>query len=72
MVGSNAGFASGTRTLASRGYDYPKFTVNNNNRSGLLSLTMESKDYEKHSDTIIIPPVHVALRCDNRLPIWEQ
>jgi hypothetical protein len=34
---------------------------------------MESKDYERHSETIItIPPAHVALRCDNRLPIWEQ
>jgi hypothetical protein len=30
---------------------------------------MESKDYERHSETIIIPPAHVALRCDNRLPI---
>jgi hypothetical protein len=29
---------------------------------------MESKDYERHSETIIIPPAHVALRCDNRLP----
>jgi hypothetical protein len=33
---------------------------------------MESKDYERYSETIIIPPVHVGLRCDNRLPIWEQ
>jgi hypothetical protein len=33
---------------------------------------MESKDYERHSETITIPPVHVALRCDNRLPIWGQ
>jgi hypothetical protein len=33
---------------------------------------MESKDYERHSETITIPPAHVALRCDNRLPIWEQ
>jgi hypothetical protein len=31
---------------------------------------MESKDYERHSDTIIIPPAHVALRCDNRLPFF--
>jgi hypothetical protein len=30
---------------------------------------MESKDYERHSETIIIPPAHVALRCDNRLPL---
>jgi hypothetical protein len=29
---------------------------------------MDSKDYEKHSETITIPPAHVALRCDNRLP----
>jgi hypothetical protein len=27
---------------------------------------MESKDYERHSETITIPPAHVALRCDNR------
>jgi hypothetical protein len=33
---------------------------------------MESKDYERHSDTNIFSPAHVALRCDNRLPIWEQ
>jgi hypothetical protein len=33
---------------------------------------MGSKDYERHSETIIIPPADVALRCDNRLPIWEQ
>jgi hypothetical protein len=26
----------------------------------------------KDSETIIISPAHVALRCDNRLPIWEQ
>jgi hypothetical protein len=23
-----------------------------------------------HSETITIPPGYVALRCDNRLPIW--
>jgi hypothetical protein len=33
---------------------------------------MESKDYERHSEIITIPPAHVALRYDNRLPIWEQ
>jgi hypothetical protein len=33
---------------------------------------MESKDYERHSETIIIPPAHVSLRYDNRLPIWER
>jgi hypothetical protein len=27
---------------------------------------MGSKDYERNSETIIIPPAHVALRCDNR------
>jgi hypothetical protein len=25
----------------------------------------------KDTETIIIPPAHVALRCDNRLRIWE-
>jgi hypothetical protein len=25
---------------------------------------MESKDYEMHSETIIIPPAYVALRCE--------
>jgi hypothetical protein len=35
-------------------------------------VLMESKDYERHFETIIIPPAHVALRCENRLPIWEQ
>jgi hypothetical protein len=33
---------------------------------------MESKDYDRHSEIITILPAHVALRCDNRLPIWEQ
>jgi hypothetical protein len=33
---------------------------------------MESEDYERQFETIIIPPVHVTLHCDNRLPIWEQ
>jgi hypothetical protein len=33
---------------------------------------MKSKDYERHSETITIPPAHVALRCDNRLSILEQ
>jgi hypothetical protein len=28
--------------------------------------------YERHSETVTIPPGHVALRCDSRLPIWEQ
>jgi hypothetical protein len=32
------------------------FRDNNNNHS-----------YERHTETIIIPPAHVALRCDNRL-----
>jgi hypothetical protein len=27
-------------------------------------VLMESKYYEGHSETIIIPPTHVALRCD--------
>jgi hypothetical protein len=35
-------------------------------------VLMESKDYKRHSETIIIPPAHVALRCDHHLPIWEQ
>jgi hypothetical protein len=25
---------------------------------------MESKDYERHSETITIPPAHVSPRCD--------
>jgi hypothetical protein len=33
---------------------------------------MEFKDYERHSKTITIPPAHVALRGDIRLPIWKQ
>jgi hypothetical protein len=33
---------------------------------------MESKGYERHSETITTPPAHIALRCDNRLPIWGQ
>jgi hypothetical protein len=28
---------------------------------------MESEDYERHSETIVIPPAHVAPCCDNRL-----
>jgi hypothetical protein len=32
----------------------------------IIIVLMESKDYERHSETIIIPPAHVALRCDNR------
>jgi hypothetical protein len=27
---------------------------------------MESKNYERHTETIIIPPAHVALRCVSR------
>jgi hypothetical protein len=27
---------------------------------------VESKDYERHSETLTIPPAHVALRCHNR------
>jgi hypothetical protein len=27
---------------------------------------MESKDYERYSETITIPPAHFALCCDNR------
>jgi hypothetical protein len=33
---------------------------------------MESEDYERHSKTITVPPAHVTLPCDNRLPIWDQ
>jgi hypothetical protein len=32
----------------------------------------ESENYERHSETITIPPAHIALHCDNRLPIWGQ
>jgi hypothetical protein len=49
------------------------------NKKGIAKLiiiiiiqVMESKNYERHSETITIPPAHVGLRCDNRLPIWEQ
>jgi hypothetical protein len=34
-------------------------------------VLMESENYEKHTETITIPSALVALRCDNRLPIWE-
>jgi hypothetical protein len=40
---------------------------NNNNNTGLLSLLNL-----KITKDITIPPVHVSLRCDIRLPIWEQ
>jgi hypothetical protein len=33
---------------------------------------MKSKDYERHSEIITIPPAHVALRYDNRLLIWSS
>jgi hypothetical protein len=46
-----------------------KYGNNNNNHSSLLSLW---NHYERHSETITIPPAHVAPCCDNRLPIWEQ
>jgi hypothetical protein len=33
---------------------------------------MESKDYERHPEAIIIPSAHVAPCCNIRLPILEQ
>jgi hypothetical protein len=33
---------------------------------------MESKDYERHSETIAIPPAHLALRYDNRYPFGSS